>query len=389
MFAPYAKYGGWAQTCHELGVTRDLVDSNPLRQKAYQVLQELDAWSGSFYQFRQYWKTHQQEIEYLNSPTWPAYLPQKISEHRAFYSACCRGDLATVEWILAKWKSLFLGTGFKIACTHGQIDIANRLIQDTRFDDYMYDAGFENACRNGHLTLAKWIYGLCQPTVKMSLYFKVCQAGHLHVLQWFSTLDTVSNQCFNTYEISLNLACSSGHLDIVKWLVSEGANPNIDCCYPFRKACQAGHLHVAQWLLSGDLRFIPSFTLDVLFTQVCGEGHIKVAQFLKEKFPRIDVHALGNSPFADAIRDGHVEIAQWLKFNWPSVQYHGNMDCLFAEVCGDGHLQMAKWLISTYRDIDPLANNNNAYKLARNCPDSDTEMWLKENWPQCEARTRF
>lgn len=375
MFARYVKYGGWAEMCHKSGVTRDLVESEPLRQKAYQVLQVLDTWQSTFYKFREYCKQHQTEIEYLNSPIWTPCLYKKLSEHKALYWACRQGHLSAVQWILDKWKVLHIKSAFKEACKHGQVLVVKCLSRDPRFTPHMYQIGFDEACLSGHLALAERIYSVYKPEVSRRLYLEVCNKGHLQVLKRLYVL-IVDDRMDDLHKLILTRACSKGHLEIVKWVILDlGIDANISASTAFVHACKNGHLFVAQWLANKSAPVTD--LIDYLFMHVCQHGHLHLAQWLVDRFPHVDVHTCDDWAFRGACEYGNLEVAHWLKSTWPSVHFHNCIDGIFYRLCEYGDLNTAQWIISNFPDYKPLSC---AYEIAKHYGYEELVTWLETNW---------
>lgn len=83
------------------------------------------------------------------------------------------------------------------------------------------------------------------------------------------------------YSLSLQYAASHGQLEIVKYLIDKGADPTVNINYPLQQSAYNGHIEVVKYLLS-----LSSTTNDRIFSQedlkdITYRCHTKVAEYLK------------------------------------------------------------------------------------------------------------
>ena len=70
--------------------------------------------------------------------------------------------------------------------------------------------------RNGHLELAKWLYNLDIFDINNEiLYIEVCSGGHINMLELLNSLETIS---IDIQKKGFEYACYNNHLDMAKWL---------------------------------------------------------------------------------------------------------------------------------------------------------------------------
>jgi len=102
------------------------------------------------------------------------------------------------------------------------------------------------SCRNGHLKVAKWLYGLGDVNIHASdehAFRWSCRNGHLEVAKWLYGLGDVDIHVYN--ECAFGLSCKKGHLKVAKWLYSLGdVDIHADADYVFEYSKSA----VAKWL---------------------------------------------------------------------------------------------------------------------------------------------
>ena len=140
--------------------------------------------------------------------------------------------------------------------------------------------GFEWCCKNGHLTVAKWLYSLNEG------------------------IDRIDLHANNDY--AFRYTCENGHLTVAKWLYSiGGVNIHADDEYAFNWSCANGHLNVAQWLYSiGGVDIHAK--RDRAFLWSCITRRIVVAKWLYS-LGRINI-----SVDSDAFRYANREVLEWL-----------------------------------------------------------------------------
>ena len=85
---------------------------------------------------------------------------------------------------------------------------------------------------------------------------------------------------------ALRFASLNGHLDIIKFLVSEGANIHTNNDYPLRWASRFGHLDIVKFLVSKGANIHVLY--DWALRWASANGHLDVVKFLVSKGADID-----------------------------------------------------------------------------------------------------
>lgn len=81
------------------------------------------------------------------------------------------------------------------------------------------------------------------------------------------------------YDLPLNWACYTGHLEIVKYLVGKEADVRILKDNPLRWACEKGHLPVVKYLIQQGCR--PESQEGYFFNLAITNGHGEIYDYLK------------------------------------------------------------------------------------------------------------
>lgn len=148
----------------------------------------------------------------------------------------------------------------------------------------------------------------------------------------------------------LGIAADKGNYEIVKILISNGADVNLDS--PLFGAAYNGHLQIAELLVSkgADVKQINS-----LFGAV-ENGHLEIVQLLISKGADVNVKNYQHETILHiATRKGHLNIAEFILSKGGDINAKNNYNitplCLAAK---QGHLQLVKFLISKGADINTL-----------------------------------
>ena len=180
--------------------------------------------------------------------------------------------------------------------------------------------------------------------------FLTARGGQLETLQWLRTLNGFpklgkkkkgrkkSFVAFHmrepTAEELFSAACESGHLEMLKWLRSEGCPWDEGAC---SGAAEGGHLEVLKWLRSEDCPW------DVGACEGAAKGgHLEVLKWLSsEGFPWDELTCWGRQgdTYRSAAGGGHLEVLKWLKSvgcPWDGCAWH--------DAAEGGHLEVLKWL---------------------------------------------
>jgi hypothetical protein len=157
----------------------------------------------------------------------------------------------------------------------------------------MNNYAFINACENGYLNVAKWLFEI-NPTIHITdscyqfLFYKICTNGHLHIMQWLYQLIKNSNK-YIEWNYLLHISFMESHADFAKWLLSiQLKKVSINkrrATEIFLTICQVGNLDTLRLFLS----IKPHLLTNVTNISVCYYSNINIAQWLFKIKPNISI----------------------------------------------------------------------------------------------------
>jgi hypothetical protein len=111
------------------------------------------------------------------------------------------------------------------------------------------DSAFLEACRNGHLTTAQWLYSLGDIDIhfRNDLPFQAaCGHGHLSIAQWLCNLGGID--IHRQDDSAFRYACLNNYLVVAQWLYSLEGEISITTLQSCLKS--VSNYQVRSWLQS-------------------------------------------------------------------------------------------------------------------------------------------
>jgi len=138
----------------------------------------------------------------------------------------------------------------------------------------------------------------------------VAAVGHLAVVKFLVSKGADAGSKY----LSLYAAAERGHLDVVKFLVSKGADVNANSGYSLYAAARGGHLEVVKFLVSKGVNVKANSGGGCPLYAAAIGGHLEVVEFLVSK--GVDVNTNSGDPLRDPLRGAavgrHLEVAKFL-----------------------------------------------------------------------------
>lgn len=232
--------------------------------------------------------------------------------HTPVTAACLHGNLELVKYLNSigadmesKGEWMY---PFRLACKGGHIKIIKYLISIGIRSKKMYNEGIRSATHNGHFKLADYLISIGGD----------CNAGisdkiggvKLNALKYLASVGAdVTNE--DEYKL-LHHACTKGKLEMVKYLISLKVPTSDDA---IDGAIMEGHIDVVKYLLSVGAEICEcgeaEYDLEDYLDHFCETGGLKMVKFLVSLGS--DVHDGGDGhPIRMAGEHGHLEIVKYL-----------------------------------------------------------------------------
>lgn len=173
----------------------------------------------------------------------------------------------------------------------------------------------------------------------------------------------------NTWETEFREACIDGNLTLAKWIYSHmKVDPHMFRDQPFRIACHHNQVSIAKWLYYdiGDVN--PSSYDNSAFCLSCTKGHLESIQFLTDIIPniqnQIDIHYI----FYRTSRNGHLYIMKFLyeKYN---IDHTNDEGCAFWMALANDKTNVAEWIYSLGGiDLESRWHIDHTFRYIKNTP---------------------
>ena len=289
-----------------------------------------------------------------------------------FFQVCKRGYFDVAQWLWAikpksnhYYKDLIMSS-FNRAVQNGHLSMAKWLyglpsFPYVEYPHYIFADYFKHICGNGHMETLKWVWDFNPSffqTQKEGAFHAACKNGHLHIAQWLWLQDTTHKHPYHRSndDFAFKYACINNHLPTAQWLWSiDPANrpdPHADNDYAFIRACANGHFRVVKWLWGLTPGRVPTYEARTeAFIQLCDTDNFQIVQWLMGVETVDYDRSIYMKAFFNACTEGYVYMAQWLWYEKKVFQdyysdYETNFYDVMSSVCKYGHFHMLKWLWS-------------------------------------------
>ncbi|KAG9491181.1 hypothetical protein GDO78_006514 [Eleutherodactylus coqui] len=282
--------------------------------------------------------------------------------------ACYKGHLEMVRFLLEagadqEHKTDEMHTALMEACMDGHVGVA-RLLLDSGAQVNMPADSFESpltlAACGGHVELAALLIerGANLEEVNDEGYTPLMEAareGHEEIVALLLAQGAnINAQTEETQETALTLACCGGFAEVTDFLVKSGADVELGCSTPLMEAAQEGHLELVKYLLSAGANVHASTaTGDTALTYACENGHTDVAEALLQAGADLEHESEGGrTPLMKAARAGHLCTVQFLICKGANINKSttNNDHTVVSLACAGGHLAVVELLLAKGAD---------------------------------------
>jgi len=179
-------------------------------------------------------------------------------------------------------------------------------------------------------------------------FIQACQSGDLEVVKtlgaprWTRPARRLMHQVVDVQAINdgVQLASSNGHLEVVMYLVSQGADVSGNDTYALQWASENGHLEIVKYLVSQGANV--RFNSDGALRYASFNGHLEVIKYLVSQGASIT--ADNNWAVRLASNRGHLEVVKYLVSQGADVQAF--ISWAVQQASRNRHLELVKYLVS-------------------------------------------
>ncbi|XP_076823769.1 ankyrin repeat domain-containing protein 17-like isoform X2 [Clavelina lepadiformis] len=277
--------------------------------------------------------------------------------------ACYKGHLQMVRFLLQagadqEHKTDEMHTALMEASMDGHVEVA-RLLLDSGAQVNMPADSFESpltlAACGGHVHLADLLIqrGAALEEVNDEGYTPLMEAareGHEEMVALLLAKGAnVNAKTEETQETALTLACCGGFLECGELLVRAGADIETGCSTPLMEAAQEGQLDLVKFLIQQGANVNATTTSgDSALSYACEHGHTDVADHLLAAGADLEHETEGGrTPLMKAARAGHLCTVQFLISRGADVNRitKNNEHSVLSLACVCGHLSVVELLL--------------------------------------------
>jgi ankyrin repeat protein len=352
--------------------------------------------------------------------------------------ACARGDLLTVQRLIAKRGAAMLQvhgtdgcTPLLLACKKGHKAVAEYLlangakITDTDRDMKRQGCALHYAAWGGHIELVRWlvddiaaplgqvdivgntpllysVYGGHRLVVEFftargrslrernnknhTVILQAACGGHLHLVKWLLEKGFSLQETDNDGNTALLFAAWGGHRELMEFLLTCGSQlheKNHNGHSVFLSAANGGRVEVVEWLLAqGFSLHETNNNGDTALLLAAYGGHRHLVQRLLELGASLeDKNGCGFTPLLSAANGGQLEMAKWLLARGSSIREADNdgYTSLILAACG-GNIDLVRFFLENGASLKERNNNGDtALLLAAYCGHRELVEWLVDH----------
>jgi len=158
------------------------------------------------------------------------------------------------------------------------------------------------------------------------------------------------------YNVALQVSAHNGHLVVVKYLVSIGADIHANDGFALLLSAGVGHLEVIKYLVSVGANI---HTNDYWALRCCANnGHLEVVKYLVNVVGA-NIHVRDDAALRWSAEEGHLEVVKYLVSVGANI--HADNDFALQCCAYNGHLELVKYLVSVGANIG--VNDNELFDI--------------------------
>lgn len=176
--------------------------------------------------------------------------------------------------------------------------------------------------------------------------------GSIDIIRYLYLQGINFNKNYWSYRHPVMYACMNGHLDVVEFLIENGAPVNFVCCFDknslLHYACMGGHGEVVKYLVEkgADTNAVNKEVLrPIIFASE--SGSFEAVKILNELDPRANRNRLKYIPFVRAAACGHLDIVNFFLQQGVDIHIHEkDGTTALSAACDSNHPKVVSFLLS-------------------------------------------
>ena len=307
---------------------------------------------------------------------------------------CLCGHLEITKYLISDCNcnhGCLTNTGFSpldCSCCSGHLEVAKYLITECQCNPC--SISLHSAVRNGHLTVVKYLIGEVGCNAQTADNDGLTPLHYACLNEYHDIAKYLISECCNPKYLTytgLKHSCTKGHLEYPNSV--EQCNPkhwNRDDCPPLHSAVLSGHLTVVKYLIS-ELNCNPQTADNEGFTPLhyaCQSGYLDITKYLISDCncnPEYLTKNGGFVPLHFACQNGHLKTAKYLITEHKCNPQHGNVDGYtpLHSAASNGHLAVVKYLLSELGCDPQMSAENDAFNpLQHACLKDVTKYFISD-----------
>jgi ankyrin repeat protein len=301
--------------------------------------------------------------------------------------ACRYGNLSVLKHLLSNGdiNSNEERSKYKVPITYynmirwatmcGQLNIVKYIVPMTNLPKYSIrrECPISLAIDRGHLKILKYLMSIDVNLPKNinNILVHACRVGQTKIVEYLISCENkmgVQADIHFKDDWAIREACENGNLEIVKLLVSFGANIQyVNNRETFYRATENGFLNMIEYMVSNNSEVGNQLTIDdynVALGIASDYGRLGIVEYLISI--GADKYYDDHSAFYSAIGSGRLDIVKCFATgkneSGVPIDIHIDDDHAIQSASDCGHLEIVKYLVSLGADIH--ANDDYAYRVA-------------------------
>ena len=231
---------------------------------------------------------------------------------------------------------------------------------------------FNIACLKGQIKICYFLHKTCNIKLCSNYFILACSTGQLDIAKWLCNyVDILEIYIYDNHFVDgFYISCINNQYEMLLWLITldkiKHMINTIRWDYLFLRCCRLGLLKIVQFLYNNNI--YDKTNIDISFLLSCHNNNLDVCKWMFE-LDIIDIHLYNDFIFIGSCYNGAFDVCKWLFENVEFSQKTLNIS--FSKSCIYNRKNICEWLLSI-SNIDIHDEYEYAFRLS----DLDMQKWL-------------